>query len=135
MIICVTGPTQVNDDDQKLTISQMFNILFDEPTDIFLNVGDNSGLDSIVRKVAIEKSIKTQLFMVQDTSDMRMVDASLGGILYAFPDKDCPAEVTPDNPFCDSESNIWATIAYAKSKDIKIKIYPLVEISIPGWLY
>lgn len=132
MIICVTGPTQVNE-DQKLVISQMFNILFDEPTDIFLNVGDNSGVDSIIREVAIEKSIKTQFFIGQKNKEK--VDASLGGILYAFPDKECPAEITPDNPFCNSESNIWATIAYAKSKDIKIKIYPLVEISIPSWLY
>ena len=132
MIICVTGPIQVNE-DQKLVISQMFNILFDDSTDIFLNVGDNSGVDSIIRKVAIEKSIKTQFFINQN--DKGKVDASLGGILYAFPDKECPAEVTPDDPFCNSESNIWATIAYAKSKDIRIKIYPLVEISIPGWLY
>lgn len=131
MIICVTGPIQVNE-DQKLVISQMFNILFDESTDIFLNVGDNNGVDSIIRKVAIEKSIKTQFFISQNKEK---VDASLGGILYAFPDKECPAEVTPDDPFCNSESNIWATIAYAKSKDIRIKIYPLVEISIPGWLY
>lgn len=65
MIICVTGPTQVNDEDQELTISEMFNILFDELTDIFLNVGDNSGVDSIIRKVAIEKSIKTQFFIGQ----------------------------------------------------------------------
>ena len=132
MIICVTGPIQVNE-DQKLVISQMFNILFDDSTDIFLNVGDNSGVDSIIRKVAIEKSIKTQFFINQNNKGK--VDASLGGILYAFPDKECPAEVTPDDPFCNSESNIWATIAYAKSKDIRIKIYPLVEISIPGWLY
>ena len=132
MIICVTGPIQVNE-DQKLVISQLFNILFDDSTDIFLNVGDNSGVDSIIRKVAIEKSIKTQFFINQN--DKGKVDASLGGILYAFPDKECPAEVTPDDPFCNSESNIWATIAYAKSKDIRIKIYPLVEISIPGWLY
>lgn len=132
MIICVTGPTQV-DEDQELVISQMFNILFDKPTDIFLNVGDNSGVDSIIRGVAIEKGIKTQFFIGQKNKEK--VDASLGGILYAFPDKECPAEVTPDNPFCNSESNIWATIAYAKSKDIKIKMYPLVEISIPGWLY
>ena len=132
MIICVTGPIQVNE-DQKLVISQMFNILFDDSTDIFLNVGDNSGVDSIIQKVAIEKSIKTQFFINQNNKGK--VDASLGGILYAFPDKECPAEVTPDDPFCNSESNIWATIAYAKSKDIRIKIYPLVEISIPGWLY
>ena len=132
MIICVTGPIQVNE-DQKLVISQMFNILFDDSTDIFLNVGDNSGVDSIIRKVAIEKSIKTQFFINQNNKGK--VDASLGGILYAFPDKECPAKVTPDDPFCNSESNIWATIAYAKSKDIRIKIYPLVEISIPGWLY
>ena len=132
MIICVTGPIQVNE-DQKLVISQLFNILFDDSTDIFLNVGDNSGVDSIIRKVAIEKSIKTQFFISQNNKGK--VDASLGGILYAFPDKECPAEVTPDDPFCNSESNIWATIAYAKSKDIRIKIYPLVEISIPGWLY
>ena len=132
MIICVTGPTQV-DEDQELVISQMFNILFDEPIDIFLNVGDNSGVDSIIRKVAIEKSIKTQFFTGQKNKEK--VDTSLGGILYAFPDKECPAEITPDNPFCNSESNIWATIAYAKSKDIKIKMYPLVEISIPSWLY
>ena len=132
MIICVTGPTQINE-DQELVISQMFNILFDEPTDIFLNVGDNSGVDSIIRKVAIEKGIKTQFFIGQ--KNKKKVDASLGGILYSFPDKECPAEVTPNNPFCNSESNIWATIAYAKSKDIKIKMYPLVEISIPGWLY
>ena len=132
MIICVTGPTQV-DEDQELVISQMFNILFDKPTDIFLNVGDNSGVDSIIRKVAIKKGIKTQFFTGQKNKEK--VNASLGGILYAFPDKECPAEVTPDNPFCNSESNIWATIAYAKSKDIKIKMYPLVYISIPSWLY
>lgn len=132
MIICVTGPTQV-DEDQELVISEMFNILFDEPTDIFLNVGDDSGINSIIRKVAIKKGIKTQFFIGQKNKEK--VDASSGGILYAFPDKECPAEVTPDNPFCNSESNIWATIAYAKSKDIKIKMYPLVEISIPGWLY
>lgn len=132
MIICVTGPTQVNE-DQELVISEMFNILFDEPTDIFLNVGDNSGVDSIIQKVAIEKGIKTQFFIGQKNKEK--VDASLGGILYAFPDKECPAEITPDNPFCNSESNIWATIAYAKNKDIKIKMYPLEYISIPGWLY
>ena len=132
MIICVTGPTQINE-DQELVISQMFNILFDEPIDIFLNVGDNSGVDSIIRRVAIEKVIKTQFFTGQKNKEK--VDASLGGILYAFPDKECPAEITPDNPFCNSEYNIWATIAYAKSKDIKIKMYPLVEISIPSWLY
>ena len=132
MIICVTGPTQV-DEDQELVISQMFNILFDEPTDIFLNVGDNSGVDSIIRRVAIEKGIKTQFFIGQKNKEK--VNASLGGTLSAFPDKECPAEVTPDNPFCNSESNIWATITYAKSKDIKIKMYPLEYISIPGWLY
>ena len=132
MIICVTGPTQVNE-DQELVISEMFNILFDEPTDIFLNVGDNSGVDSIIRKVAIEKGIKTQFFIGQKNKEK--VDASLSGILYAFPDKECSAEITPDNPFCNSESNIWATIAYAKNKDIKIKMYPLEYISIPGWLY
>lgn len=140
MKICVTGPRKVTIYQQK-SLTQIVEEHFKSP-DVVLNVGDAHGVDYIVYNIALAKDIKTNKFIVQDKTSkfsyakrsMRMVDATLGGTLLAFPNKECPPKVTPANAFCGSGSGTWGTIAYAKHKGLAIKVHPLVQISLPSWL-
>ena len=141
MLICVTGPRKVTIKQQR-ALTKIVEERFKSSTDVVLNVGDAPGVDNIVRMIAISKGVKNNLFVVLNKSNkfsyakrsMRMVDATLGGTLFAFPNKKCPNRVTPDNAFCGSGSGTWGTIAYAKHKGLEIKVHPLVEISLPSWL-
>lgn len=140
MKICVTGPRKVTIQQQRC-LTEIIESQFQSP-DVILNVGDANGVDYIIYMIALAKDIETNKFFVQNKSNkssyakrsMRMVDATLGGSLIAFPNKVCPAKVTPANPFCGSGSGTWGTIAYAKHKELKIEVHPLVNISLPSWL-
>ena len=140
MKICVTGPRRVTIQQQRV-LTEIIQTQFQLP-DVILNVGDANGVDHIIYMIALAKNIKINKFNVLNKSNkfsyakrsMRMVDATQGGSLIAFPNKLCPIRVTPANPFCGSGSGTWGTIAYAKHKGLEIKVHPLVEISLPSWL-
>ena len=140
MKICVTGPRKVTIQQQRV-LTKIVEKQLQSPG-ISLNVGDAPGVDNIVYNIALAKNINFKRFIVLNRKSkfsyakrsMRMVDATLGGTLLAFPNKKCPVIVKPSNPFCGSGSGTWATIAYAKQKDLAIEIHSLVDISLPSWL-
>ena len=140
MKICVTGPRKVTIYQQR-ALTEIVEEHFQSP-DVVLNVGDAPGVDYIIYMIALAKDIETNKFIVQNKSNkfsyavrsMKMVDATLDGTLLSFPNKECPAKVTPANAFCGSGSGTWGTIDYAKNKGLDIEIHPLVEISLPSWL-
>lgn len=141
MLCCATGPRIVTV-TQKNTIIETITKEFNPPQDVVLNIGDAAGVDTIIRDFAKLKGVNNNLFVVLNRYNkfsyakrsMRMVDATLGGTLLAFPNKKCPERVKPDNAFCGSGSGTWGTIAYAKLKNLDIKIFPLAKISLPSWL-
>jgi hypothetical protein len=141
MLYCVTGPRIVTIKQQAIII-QIITKEFNPPENVVVNVGDATGVDDLIHNFAKTKGLTNKLFVVLNRYNkfsyakrsMRMVDATLGGTLLAFPNKKCPEKVKPNNAFCGSGSGTWGTIAYAKLKNLDIKIFPLAKISLPSWL-
>ncbi|MBE9039378.1 hypothetical protein IQ235_01025 [Oscillatoriales cyanobacterium LEGE 11467] len=107
------------------------------------HIGDAEGVDSFMRRAANYYQMAATIHRVDGGEkwqfaqrSKRMVDAiAPGGILVAFPDKSCPSDCVPSDPFSGHGSGTWGTIAYAKSKLFQIEIYPLRSIDIPDWFF
>lgn len=106
------------------------------------HVGDADGLDSFIRRAARYYCIPHTVHEVTHRQrwgfaerSQRMVKAIAGGILYGFPNKPCPADCTPSQPFSGHGSGTWGTIAYARKLGLEVRLFPLVAIAdLPEWL-
>lgn len=114
------------------------------------HVGDAPGLDSYIVRAAqyyrhhdlvIHRVGGDEKWQFAERSK-RMVEAIAPyGTLIAFPNKPCPSECTPRTAFSGHGSGTWGTIAYARSKDLRVEVYPLwnsilgLAIAMPDWLF
>jgi hypothetical protein len=106
------------------------------------HVGDATGVDAIARRLATEFATKLVVYTADNWTpwelqqrSKRMVDALSGGVLVAFPNKPCPARLTPWR--CDRwyGSGTWGTVAYAIRCGVRVELYPLTDEAIaPAWL-
>jgi hypothetical protein len=60
---------------------------------------------------------------------------SRGGLLIAFPSKECPEGLKPSkSAFNGYGSGTWATAAYAIALDVPVLVWLPVGLSSPVWL-
>ncbi len=103
------------------------------------HVGDAAGLDALVRDYNPEATVHriqgNQSWHFAERSQ-RMIDAvGAGGVVYAFPNKPCPPQCSPNQPFSGHGSGTWGTIAYAKKKGLEVELHPLTaNAKTPDWL-
>jgi hypothetical protein len=159
--VCVTGARFISQNQELIVRSSIRNLMKDiinknhrTFSHIQFHVGDAKGVDTVARiyaKFCAQNNIwlKVTDHIVKDPKNkssyaqrsIGMVDkcnesGTVGkNIIIGFPNKPCPQQVTPKNPFCGSGSGTWATLAYAKSKGLIIEIVPLFnKIPVPNWL-
>ena len=148
--VCSSGPRLLDNKQVRIVkdVVIKYHNYFEKKTyNIVYNVGDASGVDSIVFNTLSEiyNNDFIKKFIVKDKSkkqeyakrSMRMVsDTTVAddSYLIAFPNKQCPDMVTPTSHFCGSGSGTWATIAFAKNRKLKIILFPIEQITLPDWL-
>lgn len=147
--ICFTGPRYITSTDKYNLINYLnFNLnCFKAFKDVNYHVGDADGVDFIIhsflkynhlnvtKHVVINKKEKSSYAKrSMDMVNECISETNAKGIIFGFPNKECPLMVTPNNPFCGSGSGTWATLAYAKSKSILIYIKSFKSVPRPDWL-
>ena len=148
--VCFSGPRLLDNKQVRIVkdVVIKYHNYFEKKTyNIVYNVGDASGVDSIVFNTLSEiyNNDFIKNFIVKDKSkkkeyakrSMRMVSETTvadDSYLIAFPNKPCPEIVTPTSHFCGSGSGTWATIAFAKNRKLKIILFPIEQITLPDWL-
>jgi hypothetical protein len=148
--VCFSGPRLLDNKQVRIVkdVVIKYHNYFEKKTyNIVYNVGDASGVDSIVFNTLSEiyNNDFIKNFIVKDKSkkkeyakrSMRMVSETTvadDSYLIAFPNKHCPEIVTPTSHFCGSGSGTWATIAFAKNRKLKIILFPIEQITLPDWL-
>ncbi|MFL9456029.1 MULTISPECIES: hypothetical protein [Nostocales] len=148
MDISFTGPRHLTEAQTELVETQLQQLI-KTPAD--WHVGDAKGLDLFVRSFAYSNHKHVNVYEVQGTKrwhfaerSKRMVDALAkptegiasypDSILYAYPNKECPAGCKPSKNPNGHGSGTWLTVAYAAYRGLEIKIFPLIEIKLPAWL-
>jgi hypothetical protein len=131
-----TGTRRVSHTQEQQARTALVEIKQQHPGAIW-HVGDAPGLDALVRATNPEAVIYIaqgrKAWELQQRS-RKMVEAIGSGILYAFPNKLCPPELSPNH--CDRwfGSGTWGTVAYAVSLGVSVAIVPLVEnLELPAW--
>jgi hypothetical protein len=148
--VCFSGPRLLTDEQVKIVknvVIKYHNYFEKNNYNLVYNVGDASGVDITVFNTLsrIYNNDFIKKFIVKDKSkkqeyaqrSMRMVsDTTVAddSYLIAFPNKHCPAMVTPSSHFCGSGSGTWATIAFAKNRKLKIILFPIEQITLPNWI-
>ncbi len=158
--LCVTGARFIDNNQAVIVRNSIKNLIEDIKSatkfdNIQFHVGDAMGVDTIARRYVKFYAQNNNWMVVTDhvvkdrNNKASYAQRSMGmvnhchqvnsekdnTIIIGFPNKPCPKEVTPHNPFCGSGSGTWATLAYAKSKGMIIEIVPLIQkIPAPHWL-
>jgi hypothetical protein len=108
-------------------------------------VGDAKGIDAYVRKLWQNAEIfnvsdywtgnlKKAAFAVRSQAMIKSLH-SRGGLLIAFPSKECPEGLKPSkSAFNGYGSGTWATAAYAIALDVPVLVWLPVGLSSPVWL-
>ena len=137
MIIGVTGP-RVLTPQQQHQASQDLKALTTTAT--ALHAGDALGLDALARAIATSSSVPLHEHNTQgrrpwqlQQRSKRLVEAlaAAGGTLHAWPNKPCPAGLTPSSW---KGSGTWGTVRYAVALGVPVELHPLAEFVRPEWL-
>lgn len=137
MDILITGPRKLDTASHAAAHYRLWEI-WREHEGAQWRVGCAAGVDAIARETCDPE----QLILFEAASrkpwelqarSKRMVDsANSNAILFAFPNKPCPAGITL-NKWCGSGT--WGTMFYAHSKGIKIEIFWLCDPQpLPEWM-
>ena len=140
--VCFTGPRIITPYQSNLLVSYAKNYII-ALSSVYdkceFSVGDADGVDKAIRNLLISLRLPFTLFQVEDKTNkasyarrsISMVNSCVPkgineqGMIFGFPNKECPSQIKLNNPFCGSGSGTWATIAYAKSKSLKTNLLPL----------
>ena len=147
--VCFTGPRKI-DRSQSIIIAKYLtpyiNLFCDRYDKSEFHVGDAHGVDECIKNLLFSMRLVPTIHIVENKSDktsyakrsMEMVDSCSDchkSMIFGFPNKNCPDKITLKDPFCGSGSGTWATLAYAKSKNIfQLNISPLSSIELPSWI-
>jgi len=146
--IAFTGPRTLSKEHEK-RIHQIFLSLVTEEEQEW-HVGDALGLDAFVRRAHPYFAGHTAglgdlaIYEVEGREPRDFAERSRRMIkaitllpnphLYAFPIVSCPKGCKPSANPTGKGSGAWLTIAYATYWKIPVKLFPLVDISLPDWL-
>ena len=137
MNILITGPRKLTPNQHDIAYSRLWE-LFQNNSDLHCHVGDANGIDAITRKLfapaklTVYRAETREPWQLQARSK-RMVDSSpQNAILYAFPNKNCPKDITASSW---KGSGTWGTIFYAHKKGFKVELNWLIDdYEVPGFL-
>lgn len=137
MHLGVTGPRSLTTEQQQQAYFDLWELDHRNPN-AHWHVGDALGLDALAREVATGlqhryDAASREPWELQRRSK-RMVDALAvgGGVLHAWPNKPCPAGITPDSW---KGSGTWGTVRYAVSRGVAVELHWLVEeCLLPEWM-
>jgi hypothetical protein len=108
------------------------------------HIGDAKGVDRAAREWTKQNKIETIIYNASSHEpwalqqrSKRLVDALaiVGGELWAFPVKECPIGLTPQQCKSWKGAGTWGTVAYAVSRSVRVHVEPLAELEIPAWCH
>ena len=146
--VCFTGPRALPPNQAKLVeeyLTRYIDLIRQTYSECHFHVGDAKGLDKCVENLLLKLGLDPIVHEVGNRHQksayairsMRMVEACSDAdkcMIFGFPNKEFPASITLQNPFCGSGSGAWATLTYAKSKGFYLNIHGLGRLSIPSWM-
>lgn len=128
MDILITGPRKLTPEEHSAALHRLQEIGQQTPN-AHWHVGCANGVDAIARQTCNPDQLT--VYRVQNRTpwelqarSKRMVDSNVSGTLYAFPNKNCPENITLSSW---KGSGTWGTIFYAHSKGLKVELNWLID--------